>query len=260
MKLIKRNGTEEIFSKKKLAESIEKANQQVPLESRMSTDEVRQLTSSIEGKCKSSTATVNTGDIADMVEDGIANCGKFLVAKAYIIAHYERMVNRRSNTIDDRILSLLSNSNEVLQQENANKNPQIMSVARDYMAGEVSKDISMRYLIPSDIYKAHKDGIIHFHDLDYFAMLEHNCDLWNLEDMLQNGTVINKKFIKKPHTFLTACTITSQISAVISSSQYGGQTFTLTHLAPFVEETRKYFREHDLQEPKSNKSAWRNLE
>ena len=249
MKLIKRNGAEEIFSKKKLAESIEKANQQVPLESRMSTDEVRQLTSSIEGKCKSSTATVNTGDIADMVEDGIANCGKFLVAKAYIIAHYERMVNRRSNTIDDRILSLLSNSNEVLQQENANKNPQIMSVARDYMAGEVSKDISMRYLIPSDIYKAHKDGIIHFHDLDYFAMLEHNCDLWNLEDMLQNGTVINKKFIKKPHTFLTACTITSQISAVISSSQYGGQTFTLTHLAPFVEETRKYFREHDRKEP-----------
>ena len=249
MKIIKRNGSEETFSRRKIIEAIEKANQRVKLDARLSNDEIKQIAGNIEEVCKQSSATVNSGDISNMVEDKIAECGKFLVAKEYIIAHYEQMVNSRKNTIDDRILSLLSNDNEVLQQENANKNPQIMSVARDYMAGEVSKDISMRYLIPSDIYKAHKDGIIHFHDLDYFAMLEHNCDLWNLEDMLTNGTVINSKQIDPPHTFLTACTITSQISAVISSSQYGGQTFTLSHLAPFVEKTRQYYRDHDRKEP-----------
>ena len=253
MRIIKRNGSEETFSKKKIIEAIEKANQRVKLDSRLSQDEIKKIATEIEDVCKNATATVNTGDISNMVEDKIADAGKFLVSKEYIIAHYEQMVNSRKNTIDDRILSLLRNDNEVLQQENANKNPQIMSVARDYMAGEVSKDISMRYLIPSDIYKAHKDGIIHFHDLDYFAMLEHNCDLWNLEDMLTNGTVINNKQIDPPHTFLTACTITSQISAVISSSQYGGQTFTLSHLAPFVEKTRQYFRDHDREEPQFKK-------
>ena len=169
--------------------------------------------------------------------------GKYDVATAYIVYRYQKALDTRKNTIDDRVLSLLSGDNEDIQQENANKNPNILSTMRDYMAGEVSKDLSQRYLLPADIYKAHKDGIIHFHDMDYFAMPEHNCCLIDLDDMLQNGTVISGNTIDKPHTFKTACNIASQIIAQVASSQYGGQTITVSHLSKFVPETREYFKQ-----------------
>ena len=248
MNIRKRNGSEVKFNRNNIIEAISRANEKVRLEDRLTIQEIKDIAKNIDDKCKTSIATIQSNDIQNFVENSIMEHGKFDVAKEYITYRYQKALDNRKNTIDDRVLSLLNNDNEDILQENANKNPTIVSTMRDYMAGEVSKDISQRYLLPADIYQAHKEGKIHFHDMDYFAMPIHNCDLWNLEDMLQNGTVINNVKIEKPHTFLTAATITSQISAIVASSQYGGQTFTLAHLAPFVEETRNYFRKKFKEE------------
>lgn len=248
MNIRKRNGSEVKFNRNNIIEAISRANEKVRLEDRLTIQEIKDIAKTIDDKCKTSIATIQSNDIQNFVENSIMEHGKFDVAKEYITYRYQKALDNRKNTIDDRVLSLLNNDNEDILQENANKNPTIVSTMRDYMAGEVSKDISQRYLLPADIYQAHKEGKIHFHDMDYFAMPIHNCDLWNLEDMLQNGTVINNVKIEKPHTFLTAATITSQISAIVASSQYGGQTFTLAHLAPFVEETRNYYRKKFKEE------------
>ena len=243
MKIRKRNGNEVTFNKQNIAEAITRANLMIRLEDRLSVGEIKDITKQIEDKCKQSTIAIQTDDIQNFVEKAIMAVGKYDVATAYIVYRYQKALDTRKNTIDDRVLSLLSGDNEDIQQENANKNPNILSTMRDYMAGEVSKDISQRYLLPADIYKAHKDGIIHFHDMDYFAMPEHNCCLINLDDMLQNGTVISGNTIDKPHTFKTACNIASQIIAQVASSQYGGQTITASHLSKFIPETREYFKQ-----------------
>lgn len=243
MKIRKRNGNEVTFNKQNIAEAITRANSMIRLEDRLSVGEIKDITKQIEDKCKQSTVAIQTDDIQNFVEKAIMAVGKYEVATAYIVYRYQKALDTRKNTIDDRVLSLLSGDNEDIQQENANKNPNILSTMRDYMAGEVSKDISQRYLLPADIYKAHKDGIIHFHDMDYFAMPEHNCCLIDLDDMLQNGTVISGNTIDKPHTFKTACNIASQIIAQVASSQYGGQTITASHLSKFIPETREYFKQ-----------------
>ena len=243
MKIRKRNGNEVTFNKQNIAEAITRANLMIRLEDRLSVGEIKDIAKQIEDKCKQSTIAIQTDDIQNFVEKAIMAVGKYDVATAYIVYRYQKALDTRKNTIDDRVLSLLSGDNEDIQQENANKNPNILSTMRDYMAGEVSKDISQRYLLPADIYKAHKDGIIHFHDMDYFAMPEHNCCLINLDDMLQNGTVISGNTIDKPHTFKTACNIASQIIAQVASSQYGGQTITASHLSKFIPETREYFKQ-----------------
>ena len=243
MKIRKRNGSEVTFNKHNIVEAITRANSMIRLEDRLSVCEIKDIAKQIEDKCKQSTVAIQTDDIQNFVEKAIMAAGKYEVATAYIVYRYQKALDTRKNTIDDRVLSLLSGDNEDIQQENANKNPNILSTMRDYMAGEVSKDISQRYLLPADIYKAHKDGIIHFHDMDYFAMPEHNCCLINLDDMLQNGTVISGNTIDKPHTFKTACNIASQIIAQVASSQYGGQTITASHLSKFIPETREYFKQ-----------------
>ena len=243
MKIRKRNGNEVTFNKQNIAEAITRANSMIRLEDRLSVGEIKDIVKQIENKCKQSTVAIQTDDIQNFVEKAIMAVGKYDVATAYIVYRYQKALDTRKNTIDDRVLSLLSGDNEDIQQENANKNPNILSTMRDYMAGEVSKDLSQRYLLPADIYKAHKDGIIHFHDMDYFAMPEHNCCLINLDDMLQNGTVISGNTIDKPHTFKTACNIASQIIAQVASSQYGGQTITASHLSKFIPETREYFKQ-----------------
>src|SRR5574344_28285 len=243
MKIRKRNGNEVIFNKQNISEAITRANSMIRLEDRLSVSEIKDIAKQIEDKCKQSTVAIQTDDIQNFVEKAIMTAGKYDVATAYIVYLYQKALDTRKNTIDDRVLSLLSGDNEDIQQENANKNPNILSTMRDYMAGEVSKDISQRYLLPADIYKAHKDGIIHFHDMDYFAMPEHNCCLIDLDDMLQNGTVISGNTIDKPHTFKTACNIASQIIAQVASSQYGGQTITASHLSKLIPETREYFKQ-----------------
>lgn len=243
MKIRKRNGNEVTFNKQNIAEAITRANSMIRLEDRLSVGEIKDIVKQIADKCKQSTVAIQTDDIQNFVEKAIMAVGKYDVATAYIVYRYQKALDTRKNTIDDRVLSLLSGDNEDIQQENANKNPNILSTMRDYMAGEVSKDLSQRYLLPADIYKAHKDGIIHFHDMDYFAMPEHNCCLIDLDDMLQNGTVISGNTIDKPHTFKTACNIASQIIAQVASSQYGGQTITASHLSKFIPETREYFKQ-----------------
>lgn len=243
MKIRKRNGSEVTFNKHNIVEAITRANSMIRLEDRLSVGEIKDIAKQIEDKCKQSTVAIQTDDIQNFVEKAIMAAGKYDVATAYIVYRYQKALDAKKNTIDDRVLSLLSGDNEDIQQENANKNPNILSTMRDYMAGEVSKDLSQRYLLPADIYKAHKDGIIHFHDMDYFAMPEHNCCLINLDDMLQNGTVISGNTIDKPHTFKTACNIASQIIAQVASSQYGGQTITASHLSKFIPETREYFKQ-----------------
>ena len=247
MKIIKRDGSEQTFSKSNIYEAISKANQKVKLEDRFTNNEIKDITKAIEEKCKAETHAINVEDIQEMVEDAIIMAGKSALAKEYITYRYMRALERQKNTTDDKILSLLDNDNEEIKQENANKNPTILNVQRDYMAGEVSKDISRRYLIPEDIYRAHQEGIIHFHDMDYFANHMHNCCLVNLEDMLQNGTVLRGRQIVKPHKFSTACNIATQIAAAVCSSQYGGQTFNVAHLSVFVEESRKTFEKKYAQ-------------
>ena len=238
MKLIKRNGAEVDFDKEKISSAIEKANAAINDHDRIKSSEVKKLTERIVKKCEKLGRAVSVEEIQDMVEREIMSLGAFTLAKAYITYRYRRALVRKSNTTDDKIMSLIECNNEEVKQENSNKNPTVNSVQRDYMAGEISKDLTRRLLLPEDIVKAHEEGIIHFHDADYFAQHMHNCDLVNLEDMLQNGTVISGTMIEKPHSFSTACNIATQIIAQVASNQYGGQSISLTHLAPFVNISR----------------------
>lgn len=240
MKVIKRNGAEVDFNSDKIKAAIHKANAEV--NDGISDDAIDLIVKRVTGFLYDMNRGVTVEEIQDAVENYLMSFNAFAVAKAYIRYRYDREKVRNSNTTDDAILTLIERYNEEVKQENSNKNPTINSTQRDYMAGEVSKDITKRYLLPSDVVKAHDAGIIHFHDMDYFAQHMHNCDLVNLEDMLQNGTVISGTMIEKPHKFSTACNIATQIIAQVASSQYGGQSISLTHLAPFVEETRKTFR------------------
>ena len=242
MNIRKRNGSEVKFNRNNIIEAISRANEKVRIDERLTIQEIKDIAKTIEDDCKNSPVAIGYKDIQKMVETSIMKAGKFEVATEYITFRYQKALEERKNSIDDRVLSLLNGVNEDIQQENANKNPNIVSTMRDYMAGEVSKDISQRYLIPSDIYDAHKEGIIHFHDMDYFAMPIHNCCLINLDDMLQNGTIISGTQIDKPHTFRNACNIASQIVAQVASSQYGGQTITASHLSKFINVSREYFK------------------
>lgn len=248
MRVIKRNGSEVKFTVKKIFDAISKANLTVEEEKRLSNDQITSLCDAVVKRCEELDRAVNVEEIQDLVEDELMNGKFFDVAKKYITYRYTRALVRKSNTTDDKILSLIELANEEVKQENSNKNPVIVSTQRDYMAGEISKDISTRFLLSEDIVNAHKEGIIHFHDMDYFAQHIHNCDLVNLEDMLQHGTVISGTLIEKPHSFYTACNIATQIIAQVASSQYGGQTITLSHLAPFVDISRKKLRQYVEEE------------
>lgn len=240
MKIIKsRSGEEVTFTRKSIVDAISQANQRAPISVRFTPGEIDALSKEIEAKCKAETHIINTNDLRVIVQHAIMAAGKYDVATAYIEYRSAKYQQEKKNTTDESIMTLVEGENEEVKQENANKNPTVLSVQRDYIAGTISKDMTKRYLLPTHIEEAHRIGLIHFHDTDYFLQRMHNCDLWNLEDMLQNGTVINGKRIYTPHRFSTASTITSQISAVVASNQYGGQTFTLSHLAPFVEITRK---------------------
>ncbi len=242
MKLIKRSGAEVVFEKEKITAAVIKANNAVDPSASISESEIRKITDRVEKKCEKLRRAVTVEEVQDMVEDEIMRLGAFVLAKAYITYRYRRALVRKSNTTDDKILSLIECNNEEVKQENSNKNPTVNSVQRDYMAGEVSKDITRRLLLSEDIVKAHEEGLIHFHDADYFAQHMHNCDLVNLGDMLENGTVISGTMIEKPHSFSTACNIATQIIAQVASNQYGGQSISLTHLAPFVDISRKKIR------------------
>ena len=248
MKLIKRNGSEVTFDSEKIYVAVEKANMAIDEMERISNREIRRVTDKVTRKCEKMKRAVSVEEVQDLVERELMSTGNFTLAKAYITYRYTRELVRKSNTTDDKILSLIECNNEEVKQENANKNPTVNSVQRDYMAGEVSKDITRRILLPPDIVKAHEEGIIHFHDADYFAQHMHNCDLVNLEDMLQNGTVISGTMIEKPHSFSTACNIATQIIAQVASNQYGGQSISLTHLAPFVNVSRKKIKKAVTEE------------
>lgn len=242
MKVIKRNGTETEFDKSKIKTAIRKANESVPEYVRMNDTQINNVTNAVVNECEMYNRECHVEEIQDLVESHIMNSGFFHVARSYVRYRYDREKLRNKNTTDDSILALIDRSNEEIKQENSNKNSVVNSTQRDYMAGEVSKDLTRRILLPKDIVEAHDQGIIHFHDADYFAQHMHNCDLVNLEDMLQNGTVISDTMIEKPKTFSTACNIATQIIAQVASNQYGGQTITLSHLAPFVDESRKKYR------------------
>ena len=243
MKVIKRSGQEVPFDAKKISIAVGKANNKFEEQSkRLSDEQIEKITSSVVMNCESLGRAVGVEEIQDMVEMAIMKEGKFEVAKEYITYRYHRQLARQRNTTDDKVFSLIDCQNEEVKQENSNKNPTVNSVQRDYMAGEMSKDLTKRFLLPEDIWKAHEEGLIHFHDADYFAQRMHNCDLVNLEDMLENGTVISNTLIERPHSFSTACNIATQIVAQVASSQYGGQSISLTHLAPFVEISRQKIR------------------
>ena len=242
MKIIKRNGSEVVFDISKIIMAVTKANEAVTEDVRMTPLQIRRIAESVAISCEELGRSPAVEEIQDLVEKAIMAHGAFEVAKQYITYRYTRSLLRQSNTTDDRILSLIECNNEEVKQENANKNPTINAVQRDYMAGEVSKDITARILLPKEIVDAHEAGIIHFHDSDYYAQHMHNCDLVNLEDMLQNGTVISGTLIEKPHSFSTACNIATQIIAQVASNQYGGQSISLTHLAPFVQVSREKIR------------------
>ncbi len=248
MKIIKRNGAEALFDKSKIYAAVSKANDAVEPIHRISREQIQQITDKVADKCEMLGRATEVEEIQDMVEREIMSLGAFTLAKTYITYRYTRELVRKSNTTDDRIMSLIECSNEEIKQENSNKNPTVNSIQRDYMAGEVSKDLTRRILLPPDIVKAHEEGIIHFHDADYFAQHMHNCDLVNLEDMLQNGTVISGTLIERPRSFSTACNIATQIIAQVASNQYGGQSISLTHLAPFVDVSRKKIRKKVIEE------------
>lgn len=248
MKIIKRNGSEVEFNLHKIINAISAANKEVTEDERLTEREITFASLNVEDLCKNAGHTVTVEEIQDMVEDQIMALNHFSVARKYIIYRYVQAQKRHRNTTDDTILSLIESNNEEVKQENSNKNPSVVSVQRDYMAGEVSKDLAMRELLPQDVVQAHKDGLIHFHDADYYAQHMHNCDLVNLDDMLQNGTVISGTMIEKPHSFSTACNIATQIIAQVASSQYGGQSISLAHLAPFIEVSRKKIRGQVLAE------------
>ena len=242
MKIIKRNGSEVAFDITKIIVAITKANDSVEEVDRMTPVQIQRIAESVELQCQKIGRAPTVEEIQDMVEHYIMAHGAFEVAKHYITYRYTRSLVRKSNTTDDKILSLIECNNEEAKQENSNKNPVVNSTQRDYMAGEVSRDLSERILLPQEIVEAHREGIIHFHDSDYYAQHMHNCDLVNLEDMLQNGTVITGTLIERPHSFATACNIATQIVAQVASNQYGGQSISLTHLAPFVEVSRQKIR------------------
>ena len=242
MKIIKRNGSEAVFDISKIIAAVTKANNVVASNQRLTKEQITAIADDVARECQSRNHAMNVEEIQDLVEDAIMQTKAYEVARKYITYRYVQSLRRTHNTTDDRILSLIECNNEEVKQENANKNPTINSVQRDYMAGEVSKDLTMRMLLPAEIVKAHEDGIIHFHDADYYAQHMHNCDLVNLDDMLQNGTVISGTLIEKPHSFSTACNIATQIIAQVASNQYGGQSISLTHLAPFVDISRKKIR------------------
>ena len=248
MKIIKRNGTEVVFDIEKIMMAITKANDAAEENARMTPLQIRRIAESVCISCEEMGRSPSVEEIQDLVEKAIMAHGAFEVAKQYITYRYTRSLVRKSNTTDDRILSLIESNNEEVKQENANKNPTVNAVQRDYMAGEVSKDITRRILLPKEIVDAHEAGIIHFHDSDYYAQHMHNCDLVNLDDMLQNGTVISGTMIEKPHSFSTACNIATQIIAQVASNQYGGQSISLTHLAPFVQVSREKIRAAVLRE------------
>ena len=242
MKIIKRNGSEAVFDISKIIAAVTKANNVVASNQRLTKEQITAIADDVAQECQSRNHAMNVEEIQDLVEDAIMQTKAYEVARKYITYRYVQSLRRTHNTTDDRILSLIECNNEEVKQENSNKNPTVNSVQRDYMAGEVSKDLTMRMLLPAEIVKAHEDGIIHFHDADYYAQHMHNCDLVNLDDMLQNGTVISGTLIEKPHSFSTACNIATQIIAQVASNQYGGQSISLTHLAPFVDISRKKIR------------------
>ena len=248
--VIKRSGEEVSFDLEKIINAIRKANKEVDRLHQMNEYQINAIADNIAHRVEEIPHAVNVEDIQDMVETGIMEMRGYEVAQKYVRYRYKRELTRKSNTTDNGILSLLEHINEEVNQENSNKNPVINSTQRDYMAGEVSKDLSKRVLLPEEIVRAHEEGIIHFHDSDYFAQKEHNCDLINLEDMLQNGTVISETLIEKPHSFFTACNVTTQIVAQVASNQYGGQSFTLAHLAPFVDISRQKIRKNVIEERK----------
>ena len=247
-RVIKRNGEEVDFRLEKIVNAIKKANEEVENIHRMNDFQIIAIAEKIAQQAEEFTHAVNVEDIQDMDETGIMEMRGYEVAQKYVRYRYKRELTRKSNTTDNGILALIDHMNEEVKQENSNKNPVINSTQRDYMAGEVSKDLTKRVLLPEEIVRAHEEGIIHFHDMDYFAQKEHNCDLINLEDMLQNGTVISETMIEKPHSFFTACNVTTQIVAQVASNQYGGQSFTLSHLAPFVDVSRQKLRKSVIEE------------
>ena len=249
MKIIKRNGSEEIFDIEKIVNAISKANE-ADHKNELTREQIKDIAEYVEYKCNKMGRAVSVEEIQDMVENQIMSKGAFDLARRYVKYRYTRYLVRKANTTDNKILTLIECNNEEVKQENSNKNPTVNSVQRDYMAGEVSRDITNRLLLPPDIVEAHKKGIIHFHDTDYFAQHMHNCDLVNLEDMLQNGTVISDTLIEKPHSFSTACNIATQIIAQVASNQYGGQSISLTHLAPFVQISREKIRAELIEEIK----------
>ena len=247
-RVIKRNGEEVDFRLEKIVNAIKKEKEEVENIHRMNDFQIIAIAEKIAQQAEEFTHAVNVEDIQDMVETGIMEMRGYEVAQKYVRYRYKRELTRKSNTTDNGILALIDHMNEEVKQENSNKNPVINSTQRDYMAGEVSKDLTRRVLLPEEIVRAHEEGIIHFHDMDYFAQKEHNCDLINLEDMLQNGTVISETMIEKPHSFFTACNVTTQIVAQVASNQYGGQSFTLSHLAPFVDVSRQKLRKSVIEE------------
>ncbi len=247
-KVIKRNGEEVAFDGTKIINAVKKANNEVSRIHQLNEYQIAAIAENIANQANEASHAVNVEDIQDIVETGIMEMRGYEVAQKYVRYRYKRELTRKSNTTDNSILSLLDQINENVKQENSNKNPTINSTQRDYMAGEVSKDLTMRVLLPEDIVRAHEEGVIHFHDSDYYAQREHNCDLINLEDMLMNGTVISETLIEKPHSFFTACNVTTQIVAQVASNQYGGQSFTLAHLAPFVDISRQKLRSKVIEE------------
>ena len=260
--IIKRNGQQMPYDSDKIYTAIKKANASVEEGERLDEEQLQKVSRQVDRQCRQFDRALNVEEIQDIVEKQLMKNNYYQLAKKYVTYRYIRNLNRKKNTIDDKILSLTEGNNEEVKQENSNKNPTIASTQRDYVAGEVSKDLTERVLLPKDIIEAHKEGIIHFHDQDYFLQHIHNCDLWNLEDILQNGTVINGTKIEKPHRFLTACNIATQIVALVASSQYGGQTFTLSHLAPFVDISRKAIRkelEDELKDASISKEKFEEI-
>ena len=248
MKIIKRSGQEVIFDVEKIIAAVRKANKEVVESARISEEAIQEISNAVVEECAKLDRAPHVEEVQDMVENHLMDRKAFVLARKYITYRYTRELVRKSNTTDAQILTLIECNNEEVKQENSNKNPTVNSVQRDYMAGEVSKDLTRRILLPDDIVAAHDQGLIHFHDADYFAQHMHNCDLVNLEDMLQNGTVISGTLIEKPHSFSTACNIATQIIAQVASNQYGGQSISLTHLAPFVDISRKKIRKEVAEE------------
>lgn len=248
MKIIKRSGEEAGFDITKIIAAVHKANREVEPSKRLKTEQIQKISQNVEKICKKSIRSMNVEEIQDEVEDQIMQEGAYQVARVYITYRYKRQLVRQSNTTDAQIMTIIESQNEETKQENSNKNPLLASTQRDYMAGEVSKDITKRFLLPQKVWDAHEEGLIHFHDADYFAQHIHNCCLVNLDDMLQNGTVISETKIDRPNSFSVACTIASQIIAQVASSQYGGQSVSAYHLSKFVSSSRTKFRKEVREE------------